>query len=149
MIDWIFKEKKILCFWNVISMHLCTVSVVPSDVMIFVADRLMIFYGILDFFFQLSPVASTITTENIVFTVWRSTYDCSCFWHRIAVTSCHLPVLYSGHPLDVMYFLILLLQRSSQLNLSKQYQPPRNNICYFVVIQNVAKIQRLQQWEIQ
>lgn len=99
----------------------------------------------LDFFFQLSPSASTITTENIVFTVWRSTYGCSCFWHRIAVTSCHLPVLYSGHPLDVMYFLILLLQRSSQLNLSKQYQPPRNNIWYFVVIQNVAKIQRLQQ----
>lgn len=92
--------------------------------------------GISRIFFQLSPSTSTITTENIVFTVWRSTYDCSCFRHRIAVTSCHLPVLYSGHPLDVMYFLILLLQRSSQLNLSKQYQPPRNNQRYLLICSN-------------
>lgn len=97
---------------------------------------LIIFDGISRFFFQLSPSASTITTENVVFTVCWSTYDFSCFWHRIAVTSCHLPVLYSGHPLDVMYFLILLLQRSSQLNLSKQYQPPRNNQRYLLRCSN-------------
>lgn len=121
-------------------MHLCTVIVVPADGMIFVADRHVYYINNIrwhfSIFFQLSPSASTITTENIVFTVWRSTYDCSCFRHRMAVTSCHLPVLYSGHPLDVMYFLILLLQRSSQLNLSKQYQPPRNNQRYLLRCSN-------------
>lgn len=33
------KKKFCLCFWNVIGMHLGTVSVVPAEVMIFVADR--------------------------------------------------------------------------------------------------------------
>lgn len=85
-------------------------------------------------FFLISPSIPTITTEKAVFNMRRSTYDFWRFCYRIAVTSCHLPVLYSGHPLDVIYFLILLLQRSSQLNLSKQYQPPKNNPEIFVTL---------------